>query len=236
VQGLLFVTAVLILYSCRGLYLTLNLLDQLKIARYREVFADFVSWIGGYSGENAIAQIWRSGELHFERMANATWNGSVVDRVLNTARDDCDRLIQRFAADQTHWYEGAYAEYADLLRAAVEFDLLNRPYPYVQTKFGMDVELQHVHIDGRQRGLWQATLPFDFPNMIEKLRNEGTFEAQDLQPRPVTVTINHRHGLVFYSAKWTDDERYRSTYHTIRELRNIEARYESLVPIQARSA
>jgi putative methyltransferase len=229
IEGLLFAMAVLLLYSCRGLYLTMHLLNSLKLVRFREVLDEFVTWIDNVS-DDAISILWRDGKTRFEKMGKTTWRGAAIHAALHEHRRDLDRLLKSFIAAHDSWFEDDTGDYARIVTAATEFDLLNRPYLYVQTPLEVGVQLEHFQIKQRHRGRWLVDSAYDFPRIIRKLRSGETLTHEDLVTRKIEIDIDHRAGQIYRLPTKTDEEHYLNCYQIVREIGKIEARHKVLVP------
>jgi hypothetical protein len=131
-NGLMFSTALYLLHDCRGLYVTMQLLHALRVMRVRDVLDEFVAWMRTVQG-NRIADLWHDGEEHFEQTYKYLWRGEFAFAALHRNRHDFNRLLQSFTSEVFDRLTGIDADIADLLHAAVEFDVLGRP-PYVRRR------------------------------------------------------------------------------------------------------
>src|SRR5262249_8994034 len=85
IKGLLFSTGLYLLHDCRGLYMTIQLLHALRMARFRDIVDEFITWMGRASS-NSIVDLWRDGEEHFEQTYKYVWRGSIAYAVLHRHR------------------------------------------------------------------------------------------------------------------------------------------------------
>ena len=224
VEGLLFASAVFLLYDCRGLYATMQVLRHYGIASFRDVCEAFAAWMNGSSG-NAITELWQRGQREPDQLLQYIWRGIVGDAVLHSHRKDFDRMLAEFTAGRTEWYEQAGPERAPVVRAAVEFDILNRPYPFVQTPLETGIEPQLISIKSQRRGTWVIESPFDLASFVEKIRHGQTADEGEPAARRVEVTIDHRPGQVFRMTGRSDEDFHWHLYRIMRGMRNTEARY-----------
>jgi hypothetical protein len=225
IEGLRFATGLFLLHDCRGLYLTMQLLSVLGLARVREVVDGFARWIQTAPG-GPVVDRWREGAEHFEHMHHYLWRGGLAHAVLHSDRRDFDRLLSSFVNERAEWLAGTSPATRDLLRAAFEFDLLSRPYVFFQTPLEVGVELEMLRVVERKRGLWTVESPCDFPALIRDLRTRGRLEVP-ARPEPCAITIDHRKGQVFRLPEKSEDEHHWHCHEIVREVGHVEARYHT---------
>jgi len=226
IEGLLFSTALYLLHDCRGLYLTMQLMHALGLARVRDVLDAFVDWMRHASGCR-VTDMWHDGKTHFEQMNKFVWRGSLAHTVLHRDRRDFDRLVQSFVADRLETLTGGLGEHADLVYAASEFDLLNRPYVYIQTPLQLGARLRRLQIVNERRGLWQVDSPFDFASMINTLRTKGSIEATQWARGAFEITIDHRVNQIFLPETKSEEDLYWHSVRIIDGIRHTEAQCRS---------
>ncbi len=207
IKGLMFSTGLYLLHDCRGLYLTMQLLHALRLMRLRDLLDEFVAWMRTASG-NHIVDLWRDGEEHFEQTNKYVWRGSLAFAVLHRNRQDFDRLLQSFMSEQLERLTRAHGDQADLVQAAVECDLLTRPYVYVQTPMESDMDLKQLQIREQRRGIFVIESPFDFPAMAGALKAGGEISARHWQRGRFETTIDHRPGQALLPSARPEEELY----------------------------
>ena len=206
-NGLLFSTGLYLLHDCRGLYLTMLLLHALGLRGLRDVLDDFVIWMKTAS-RNHIVELWRDGEEHFEQTYKYPWRGAMALDVLHRHRQDFDVLLESFTSDLFERVTGAHGNHADLVRGAVEFDLLARPYVYVQTPMKLGAELKQLQISEQRRGIFKVESPFDFPAILDAVKNKGEVSARLLEKGRFEITIDHRVGQVLLPSTRSEEDLY----------------------------
>ncbi|MEM9385251.1 MAG: radical SAM protein [Pseudomonadota bacterium] len=231
-RGLQFATAIFLLHDCRGLYVTMQLLHHLGLATFREVADAFVEWMEGRSDsdEEGLFGLWQLGKRQPERVLQYIWKGVLADAALHAHREQLDRSLRDFLLSQRPWL--ARPEDRKQIVAALEFDLLSRPYPFLQTALTLGVEPEQIAISKRRRGIWEVTSPYDFPAFIDALRGvdeggepHGTAHLLEaLSAGPVELRIDHRRGLAFRKERSSDDIHWH-LYRMLRGIRKTEARY-----------
>jgi radical SAM superfamily enzyme YgiQ (UPF0313 family) len=231
IEGLLFAMAEMLLYSCRGLYLTMHLLNSLKLVRFRDVLDAFVTWMDMDNDSNdAISIMWRDGKRRFDKMGKLLWRGAAIHAALHEHRQDFDQLLKSFMAAHNSWFEDDTGDYVRIVTAATEFDLLNRPYLYVQTPLEVGVQLKHFQIKQRHRGRWLVESAYDFPHIIQKLHNGEILTHEDLVTREIEIHIDHRAAQIYRLPTKTEEEHYTHCSQAMREIGKVEARHEVLAP------
>ncbi len=248
VDGLLYAMAVYLLHNCRGLYTTLSVLAALGVARPRSVFDAFVDFMN--AGADAVVRtgatvadeaagaerdsapsasdtadtliMWREGRDRFEQMISYVWRGALAYSALHSARGDFDKLLCDFVRAQwPRWTTTLDQEQQRLLRAAFEFDLLSRPFPYVQTPFEVEEPLTELQLRKRRRGEWTVLSAFDVPALLEAIRT-GQDAAPHMQAQEVMITINHRPQQVYKLPAKDEEEHHWHMHQAIREIGNLE--------------
>jgi radical SAM superfamily enzyme YgiQ (UPF0313 family) len=223
-QGLLFTLSNYLLYNCRGLYASSLVMNALGLTTFRNLFDEFVAFMNGSSGGDAITKLWHHGAARLEELIKFDWLGEIAYACLHSQRRDFDLLLQAFLAAHPDWRP---AEHARLLGAAFEFDLLNRPYPYLHTPFEVGVPLGHLSVHERQRGIWVVDSPFDFPAIIAAAKTRDGLDPTDLAARPTRITINHRCRQVFQLPGKSAREIHWHMHQTVREIGHFEPACES---------
>ena len=224
-EGLLFSAALLFLYSFRGLYSTLQIVNALKTARISDVLSDFVDWMHKRSGD-PVSDLWHNGRVQFEKMSLSIWPGSVGDCVLNSNRADFDRLLMEFVTESCgRWTERAKGDHAALIEAAAEFDLLTRPYLYLTTRLDVGTELRHIEIISRRRSVWEVRSPFDFPSIVNRLRTGGALSEADLDKGLFQIEIDHRTRQSIPPSTWGEEEYYWHGSMAAREIGQFDPHY-----------
>jgi radical SAM superfamily enzyme YgiQ (UPF0313 family) len=226
IKGLLFSTGLYLLHDCRGLYLTMQLLHALGLASVRAVVDEFVDWMGVASG-NKLTDAWHDGEEHFEQMNKFIWRGSLAHAVLHRDRDTFDRMLKSFVAERLERLTGGLGEHADLVHAASEFDLLSRPYVYVQTPLQLGVDLERLRIIEKRRGMWAVDSRFDFSTMVAALRTDGAIDASHWQPGAFELTIDHRSKQIFLRETNSDEELHWHSVRIVDAIRQAEPKHRS---------
>lgn len=218
--GLRFSLATYLLHGCRGLYATLQLLDALGIARQRDVLEAFARWMDA-DARGPLAELWRERLTCFEELGKMNAPGILADAVLHGRREEFDRLLADFVASQPAWSAHAHGE---LVRAALDWDLLCRPYVFVQTALQLGVELQQVQLLERRSRSWHVRSPFDLPRLIEGLRVGRRPQAAELERGEWLVRIDHRCNQLFLLSTHTQDEHHWLCTLAVQEIARIEPR------------
>jgi hypothetical protein len=226
IDGLLFASALYLLHDCRGLYLTTRLLHTLGLTRLRDVVDEFAGWLSQASG-GTLTDSWRDGMVHFEQINKFVWRGALAHTMLHAQRQEFDRLVKTFADERLERVIGPLGPHDMLIRGAVEFDLLNRPYVYLQTPLQVGVGLEVLQIKEQRRGVWVVESPFDYAAMVTALRTEGTIGAQHVQAGAVEITIDHRAHQLFLPDTRSEEQLHWHSMRVIDAMRHSEARYQS---------
>ena len=218
--GLRFALAVFVLHDCRGLPTTLQLLDRLGVASFRETlraFADFMD----EEAEGPIAELWREQLACFEDMVTYTWRGILADATLNHARTSFDALLVEFTERHPEWFSG---EHGDLLRASVEWDLVCRPYAFLQTKCELGAATSRIELVEAKQRLYRVLAPFDLAGIAAALRTGGELTAELLAPRETPIRVDHKQAQLFMLPTRSEDEHLWMCTQAVQEVARIEPR------------
>lgn len=229
-QGLQFAAAVLLLFSCRSLYLTLNLFNHWGLMRFRDAFDAFVDWMAA-ERDDPLSTAWRAGGLQFEEMNKWSWRGLLVHAILHEHRAVCDDLLNRFYAERLRPLV-KHDEQRRLADAAFDFDILARPYLFIQTPLTAG-ELRETALHQRRRSQWIVDVQYDFPAMVAAIRTEDRPLEDCLERRPLRLTIDHSPGLVFRLASKSESEHYEHCAQAVRGMGNFEPRYSTASAVDA---
>jgi hypothetical protein len=228
VDGLLFATALYLLHDCRGLYLTTRLLHTLGLARLRDVVDEFVRWMGDASGD-PLCDLWHDGMVHFEQINKYVWRGALAHLVLHANRKEFDGQLKSFMSERLGQLAEGLGEHEELIRGAVEFDLLNRPYVYLQTPLQLGASLEVLRVADQRRGVWVVDSPFDFSAMVNGLRREGAVDLRHLTRGAFEITLDHRAHQMFLPERTSEEQLHWHSMRVMDEIRHAEARYQSRV-------
>ncbi len=226
-QGLHFATAVLLLFTCRGLYVTLNVFNRLGIARFQDLFDAFVEWMAA-ERDDPISSAWTEGGRQFEEMNKWAWRGFLVHAIFHEHRAVFDELLGQFYQEclRPRAESSGHRELAD---AAFEFDILSRPYLFVQTPMTAGIPLLETVIRERRRCQWLVTTQYDFPAMIEAFRTDERPFEDCLERGPRQIEIDHSAGLIFRLASKVDQEHYWHCTQVMRGMGNFEPQFSVAV-------
>lgn len=219
-EGLRFALALHLLHDCRGLFGTLALLDALGIERSRDALDAFARWLVTQAS-GPLADEWRVLLEGFEQMAGYLWRGTSAEAVLAERRQDFDRLLVAFVASQPHWTEH---EHGDLIRAALEHDLLCRPYFFLQTPFELGVELETLQVLEARPRLWRVRCAWPLPRLLDDLRAGRGLDSGDLRPGEHELVIDHRGLQLFVPPSRPRAERLWVSTQAIQEVVRFEPR------------
>jgi hypothetical protein len=225
IQGMEFANAVLLLFNCRALYVTMNVLDKLGLLSFRDAFDAFVVWMAK-ERDDCISSVWRSGVRQFEEANRYAWRGFLVHVILHEHRAVFDNLLWRFYQEVLRPLAAASA-YGQLVDAALEFDIFSRPYLFIQTPLSADIPLVEIAIHERRRSRWIIDAPFDFPSMLQAIRT-GADIRDFLKRRPVRIAIDHGAGLIFRLSSKAEEEHHEHCFQAVRGIGNFAARYSIL--------
>ena len=226
--GLQFATGLYVLHDCRGLYATLQILNALGLGSFRTVIDAFVRWMASSARapRSLVGDIWDGGVRHFEQMYKYAWRGALSNAVLHRDRAQLDELLRAFAADHDYWTADA-PEHAELVRAAVDFDLLSRPYLFLQTDPGGTDALLELVVTEKKRAGWVLESPYDFPAIVAESRRGAGVSAATLSRGRFEISIDHRRGLVYLRPGRSDEEMNWQCYEVSRAIGNIEPKYST---------
>jgi radical SAM superfamily enzyme YgiQ (UPF0313 family) len=220
IAGLRFAIALFLLNDCRGLYATLQLLDRLGDARFRDEVDHFSRWMDTQAG-GPFAERWRNQLECFEDMVKYMWRGELADAAMHAQRAEFDRLLVAYVATRPEWFAGPHGS---LLRAAVDYDLACRPYLFMQTKTELGVPLEALElVELRHRELMLRS-PYDLPRLVHALRIGAPLEPDLLAPGDYRIRVDHRTGQVF---KMPNQSAFLHTWictQSVQELALIEPR------------
>ncbi len=219
-DGLRFAFAEFVLHDCRGLYATMQILNALGVARFRDVLDAFGAWMDTHA-EGPLAELWRARMASFEDMTDYTWRGEITDALLHTQRVEFDRLLAQFVAAHDEWFAGPQQS---LLRAAVEYDLLSRPYVFLQTRCEVGVAMERIEIVQSQPRGWLVRAAHDFPRIVGKLRRGEKLGAQDLESGAFVLRIDHKRSQFFLLPRRTHEENRWQCTQAVQEIARIEPR------------
>jgi len=222
-SGLEFATSLFLLHDCRGLYVTMHVLRALGIASHREVIRGF-SQACAADGESGLARLWRRGRQRFEDMVRYEWTGELAYHALEAGREDTDRLLRSFVEAQTAWH--ADPERSRLVTAALELDLLARPYVYLHPRLEVGGALRELAVTARARRSWTVEAPYDFPTLVARLRAGDPLRAEELRPKPSAFRIVHE-GHQALRAERPAPEHHMHCHQIVREIGVIEPRLEA---------
>lgn len=199
IEGLLYTNAVQILHGCRALYHTCTMAEGLGVATREAIFARFHSWMDQSSGTE-LSRLWHLGRQKVDEIySTLSWPGHLIEQVLHF-RSEFDEFLLRFIAENPDLFRGTHAE---TIAAAVEFDMLARPYVYRNTSISSTNHLRHIRVlETLPRG-WVIECPYDIPREAALLR-EGRRTAP-VMGRTV-ITIDHDNGQLFRMARRTQKE------------------------------
>ncbi|MEM9385252.1 MAG: radical SAM protein [Pseudomonadota bacterium] len=229
-QGMMVIFSLLLLYTSRGLYTTMHLLNALKIARFRDVLDDFAGWMNArqHEADDPVTQMWQDGHAHFETMCKGVWPGTVLDGVLREHRIAFDRLLQEYAEHRL--MQLPLGEHAELIAAAVEYDHLTRPYIYLTRDLELGVALAHIEILAMKRGTWSILSPYDFPALNQAAREATGLTPALLARKPVTIKVDHRIGSLLPLPSWRELDYHWFATGTVRAIMRHEPRCSTTPP------
>ncbi|MBI1381254.1 MAG: radical SAM protein [Planctomycetaceae bacterium] len=216
--GLRFILAVFLLHDCRGLYTTMQVLHATGVARHRDVLSRFVDYMQT-EAQGHIAKLWKERMAAFEDMSKYVWRGMLASAVLHSHRKEFDRLLCDFVGRQTDWLSHPNAA---PLQAAKEYDLLTRPYVFLQTKCELGVDLEHTELLPSRPRVWHAVLAWDFPTVVESLRAGRGLEETDLAQARHPRRIDHRTNQIFLLPTRSPEEHNWLCTLAVQELARIE--------------
>lgn len=113
-------------------------------------------------------------------------------------RTEFDEILLRFLAGNPALFCGLLAE---TILAAVEFDMLTRPYVYRNTLLNSTGHLRRLKVlEKRHRG-WLIECPYDIPREAALLR-EGKRTSPSMEP----TAIDHERGQMYRMVRRTQKE------------------------------
>jgi hypothetical protein len=183
------------------------------------VFDLFVAWMSQApkAAAGGATDLWNAGQENFEEMYKNTWRGAMVEAALHSNRKAFDEIMCQFAQAHPSWFEG---EHADLLKAAVEFDLLTRPYAYVNTPLEVGVELEHLTLVETDGQTFIVDAPFDLAAINKCLRTSNELPVELLAPNPSRITIDHARGQIFRMPFKRDEDHHQFCHQFVTEIGN----------------
>jgi hypothetical protein len=175
-DGLMYGAAIQLLHDARGLANTMALLDRTGIASMRAVCELFVEFMDRQQGHGAFAELWEAGRERFRvTRSNITWPGSLVYYALHEGRAGFDEVLRRFVQENRQLFtflagSNDPAGVARTVDVMVEFDLLARPYVYVNSEVVVpDGLVALTPCTARQRG-YVVDAPLDVDAVLEAAR------------------------------------------------------------------
>ncbi|MEA2897874.1 MAG: hypothetical protein QOJ84_3489 [Bradyrhizobium sp.] len=191
VEGLMYTNAVQLLHGCRGLYHTCALVEGLGKAPRQVIFERFQQWMDK-SSKTELSRVWRMGRQKVDEIySTLSWPGHLIDAALVTLRSEFDDTLRRFVQANDDIFGGDHAE---LISAAVDLDLLARPYVYANTPLGLGVKLEVMKIvEERTRG-WLVESPYDIEHEIARLQ---TASPSDTPRGDTLIAIEHNRGQMY---------------------------------------
>jgi hypothetical protein len=187
-QGIRFIIGVHIIHVLRGLYATMQLLTACGAMRVRDVIDAFSHWLDA-TPQNPLAQF-REAELkQLDKWCDYRSDGALVEYLLHTGREACDRTLYDFARTLPGM-DGS--EYAELFETAIEYDLLNRPYAYHNTEFTLGVTLRRTTVLEARNRTYIVEMPYDIPAMARKLATGEALTPEDFVPTTNRYRVSHR--------------------------------------------
>jgi hypothetical protein len=191
VEGMMYANGVQLLHGCRALYHTCAVVDGLGLASRLEIFERFKAWMDDAPGPE-LARVWRMGRQKVDEIySTLSWPGHLIDAALVNLRAEFDDTLRRFVAANPDIFAGDHAE---LMAAAIELDLLARPYVYANTELTPPVGLRALKVvEERARG-WVVESPYDIGAEITRLKNGPPFRPRK---EPTRILIDHDRGQVY---------------------------------------
>jgi hypothetical protein len=115
-------------------------------------------------------------------------------------RTEFDEFLLRFFAGNPDLFRGLFAE---TILAAVEFDMLTRPYVYHNTLLSSASRLRRLKVlEKRQRG-WSIACRYDIPREAALLQ-EGKRTAPLMEP--TVIATDHERGQMYRMVRRTEKE------------------------------
>ncbi|MFY9822102.1 MAG: radical SAM protein [Thermoanaerobaculia bacterium] len=190
VEGLMYTNSAQILHGCRGLYHAAAIIEALGVASRQEIFERFRAWMDESSGTE-LARAWHMGRQKVDEIySTLSWPGHLVESVLHN-RSEFDATLRSFVRANDDLFGGPQAE---LIAAAVDFDLLARPYVYRNSVLPERIELEVLKIvEVRRRG-WLARSPYDIPQIVAELRSGAPL---DTTRKETVILFEHDRGQTY---------------------------------------
>lgn len=190
VEGLMYTNAVQLLYGCRAMYNTCNVVAALGITTHQEIFERFQAWMDAGSSGPELTRLWRMGRQKVDEIySTLSWPGHLIDAALHTYRNEFNVNLRNFVKAHPDIFGGPHAE---LVSAALDLDILARPYVYANTLFTVDPHLEVLKIVEEKKRGWVLDSPFDLRRVTSKS------DAVALRTRSRTsITVDHNRGQVY---------------------------------------
>jgi len=200
VEGLMYTNAVQLLHGCRGLYNTCAVVDGLGVATYKEIFERFQAWMDKSSGTE-LARFWHLGRQKVDELySTLSWPGHLVEAALHTLRSEFDQTLRRFVKGNDDIFGGLHAE---LIAAAVDLDIIARPYVYANSQLASGIKLDVLRIvETRSRG-WLVESPYDIHREISRLKDESYSNATRSR---IFILVDHDLGQTYRMPRRTQKE------------------------------
>ena len=115
-------------------------------------------------------------------------------------RTEFDEILVRFLAGNPDLFGGPFAE---TILAAVEFDMLTRPYVYRNTLLSSMRCLRRLRVPEKRHRGWLIECPYDIPREAALLR-EGKRTAPLMEP--IVIAIDHERGQMYPMVRRTQKE------------------------------
>jgi len=227
--GLEFTNALLFLYSLRGLFTTMHVLDRMGTP-YRAVLDAFCDWMRGRDGD-PVAELWEEGRVRFLEMAHTIWPGRVAHTLLHAQRQAYDaRLADFVTAHLDAWTAGAPPGAARRVRAALDYDLLTRPFLYLNAEQTPGVELAVLEVRARRRMTWSVRSPYDFPRLVRAVATGEPLPEEAWLAGSFDLEIDHRTRQTLPPSGWGPEEFHWNGSMASREIGQYEPRVQESPP------
>lgn len=194
VDGLMFANAVQLLHGCRALHHTCAIVDGLGNASRTEIYDRFRSWMDDLPGTE-LGRMWRMGREKVDEIySTLSWPGHLIETALVTMRAEFDETLRGFVAANQDIFGGRHA---GLIAAAVDVDLLARPYVYANSPVEAPAGLASVRIvESRSRG-WVVESPYDVCGESARLMAATGAPVETPTPRDTLIAIDHGRGQTY---------------------------------------
>ena len=115
-------------------------------------------------------------------------------------RTEFDEFLLRFLAGNPDLFGGPFA---DTILAAVEFDMLTRPYVHRNTLLSSMRRLRRLRVPEKRHRGWLIECPYDIPREAALLR-----ERKRTAPlmEPIVIAIDHERGQMYPMVRRTQKE------------------------------